>query len=66
MAVDPISISSGVANITSALPIVQDALTYGGNWVVSNTVGAVMVAMTLVGFGVGLIVKMIRGRRGRR
>jgi len=64
--VEPISIASGIANITSALPLVQDAMTYGGNWLVSNTIGAVMLAMVVTAFGVGIVVKIVRGRRGKR
>ena len=64
--VDPISIASGIANITAALPVVQDSMTYAGNWMVTNTIGAVMLAMVVLGFGVGVVVKLVKGRRGRR
>lgn len=66
MAVDPLSIAAGVANITAALPVIQDALTYGANWMVSNTVGVIVISKTLVAFGIGMIVGMFRSRRGRR
>lgn len=66
MAVEPMTIAAGIANVTAALPVLQDAMTYSGNWLVSNTIGAILVAMVITGFGMGLIVKLIRGRRGRR
>lgn len=64
--VDPIAISAGIANITSALPLIQDALVYGANWLVTNTIGAVMLAMVVVSFGIGIAVRIVRGRRGRK
>lgn len=66
MAVEPIGIAVGIANITAALPLVQDALVYGANFMVSNTVGVLLIAMTLVGYGLGKIIGMFRSRRGRR
>ena len=64
--VEPISIAGGIANITSALPLVQDSLIYGANFMVSNTVGVVIIGMAVVGYGLGKIVGMFRSRRGRR
>lgn len=64
--VEPVTIASGIANITAALPLVQDALVYGANWLVSNTVGAVMLGMVVVSFGVALAVRIVKGRRGRK
>lgn len=66
MAVEPVTVAAGVANITAALPVVQDALVYGANWMVQNTVGVLVIAASLVSFGVGKIVGMFRSRRGRR
>lgn len=65
MTVDPISISAGIANLTSALPFIQDALTYGANWIVQNTIGAVAICMIVVGFGVKMAIGLIRGRKRR-
>jgi len=64
--VEPVSISAGIANITAALPLVQDALIYGANWLVTNTIGAVMLGMVVVSFGVALAVRIVKGRRGRK
>lgn len=64
--VEPLSIAGGIANITAALPVVQDAFVYAGNWMVSNTIGALMLAMGLVAFGIAVIMKIVRGKRGRR
>lgn len=64
--VEPISVASGIVNITAALPLVQDGLVYGANWLVSNTIGAVMLSMVVVSFGVALAVRVVKGRRGRR
>jgi len=66
MAVAPIAIADGIANVTLALPILQDSLTYAGNWLVSNTIGAIMIAMVLVAFGFAIIVRLVKGRRGRK
>lgn len=66
MAVEHISIAAGIANITAALPAVQDSATYAANWMVSSTVGSLMIACFLFGFGFGKIVSLFRGRRGRR
>lgn len=64
--VEPVTIAAGIANISAALPLVQDALIYGANWLVTNTIGAVMLGMVTVSFGVALAVRIVKGRRGRR
>ena len=66
MTVEPIAIASGVANVSAGLPIVQDALTYGANFMVTNTVGVLIISMSLVSYGLGKIIGMFRSRRGRR
>ena len=66
MAVEPLSIAAGIANITAVLPLIQDALTYGANWLVSNTIGAVVLGMVVVGFGIAMAMRIVKGRRGRK
>ena len=66
MTVSPVNIADGIANITAGMPVVTDALTYGANFMVTNTVGVVIIGMALISYGVGKIVGMFRSRRGRR
>ena len=66
MAVEPVSIATAVANTTAVLPAIQDSLTYFANWMASNYIGQIAIAMTITAFGAGLIIGLVKRRRGRR
>lgn len=66
MAVEPVAIAGGMANITAGAEVAKDMAVTGGNFLVTNTVGAFMLGMVGLAFGVALVVKLVRGRRGRR
>ena len=66
MPVPPVTVAAAAGNITEMLPVVQDAFIYGANFVVSHPIGLLAVTMTLLGFGVNMAMKIVRGRRGRR
>lgn len=66
MAVEPVAISAGIANVTLALPLAKDALITGANFMVENTVGVILIGMSLISYGVGKVIGMFRSRRGRR
>ena len=64
--VEPISIAGAVANTTAVLPAIQDSITYFANWMALNYIGQLAIGMGLVAFGAGLIIGLVKRRKGRR
>jgi len=64
--VEPIAIAGAVANTTAVLPVIQDAITYFANWMATNYIGQLAIGMTITAFGAGLVIGLIKRRRGRR
>lgn len=58
--------AGAVANLTIVQPIVQDSFVFGANFLVQHPIGLLMVAMMLLSFGLGLGIRLVRGRRGRK
>lgn len=62
----PVAASQGLINLTDMVAFILDVMTAVGNWFVTNVVGEICIAMSVVMFAFILIKSFFRRGGGRR
>lgn len=66
MPVAPVDIAGAIANTTLIFPVLYDGFTTFANWMATNYVGQIAIGMTVTSFCAGLVIGLIKRRKGRR